>query len=273
MSHRHSRDGAAVRGSRPGWHLITVVLAAVLFVYYLVPIGTLLVAAPPGDVLARLGEPAVVHAALTSLLTATASTLVAVGFGVPMAYWLARSDHVLSRVLTPVVVFPLVLPPVVSGMLLVGVFGPGSLGGLTAAAGIPVLRSPVGVVLAQIFVASPFVVLTSKYAFEAVDPELEEAARTLGSGPWETVRRVTLPAAKPGIIAGVTLAFARAIGEFGATMMVAYHPRTLPVQIWVSFSSGGLDAAFPVAIVLFLVSVGALVVLQTVGTRQWWSAR
>jgi molybdate/tungstate transport system permease protein len=113
------------------------------------------------------------------------------------------------------------------------------------------------------------VVVTAKAAFEAVDPTLEHASRSLGKGRWTTARRVTLPLAAPGILAGVTLAFARAMGEFGATMMVAYYPRTMPVQIWVSFVSLGLDDAYPVAILLVVIAVAALAILNTVASNPW----
>jgi molybdate/tungstate transport system permease protein len=109
------------------------------------------------------------------------------------------------------------------------VVGPNTLvGRLAAAGGVPLTRSLAGVVLAQTFVASPFVVVTAKAAFESVDRSLEHAARTLGEGRVATFRRVTLPLAWPGVVAGVTLAFARAMGEFGATIMLAYYPRTPP---------------------------------------------
>jgi molybdate/tungstate transport system permease protein len=113
------------------------------------------------------------------------------------------------------------------------------------------------------------VVVTAKAAFDDVDRRLERASRSLGKGRWTTARRVTLPLAWPGIVAGMTLAFARAIGEFGATMMVAYYPRTMPVQIWVSFVSLGLDEAYPVAILLVVVAVMALAVLNTVASNPW----
>ena len=113
------------------------------------------------------------------------------------------------------------------------------------------------------------VVVTAKAAFESVDETLEYASRSLGKGRWATARNVTLPLAGPGILAGVTLAFARSIGEFGATMMLSYYPRTMPVEIWVSFVSLGLDSAYPVAILLVAISVAALLVLNTVARNPW----
>jgi molybdate/tungstate transport system permease protein len=265
MYRRGSRSETVDGGRDP----LTVVLAlgAVLVAFYVVPLVALVTARPPGTVLARLSDPAVVDAAGTSVATATVSTALATAFGLPLAYWLARSDGPAAGVLTGVVVLPLVLPPVVSGMVLLTVVGPNAtLGSLAADAGVPLTRSFAGVVLAQTFVASPFVVVTARAAFAAVDPSLERASRSLGKGRLTTVRRVTLPLAWPGILGGVTLAFARALGEFGATLMLAYYPRTMPVEVWVAFTTAGLDAAFPVAVVLLAVSVATLAALHLLET-------
>ncbi|WP_435348112.1 ABC transporter permease [Haloarchaeobius sp. HRN-SO-5] len=255
-------------GGRFDWLSVAFLLGAVLLCYYLVPLVSLAVAQPPGAVLDRMTAPDVVSAAWTSLLASLASTTVATTFGLPLAYWLARTDGPVTTLLTALVVLPLVLPPIVSGMVLLTVVGPNTfVGGLAAAGGLSLTRSLVGVVLAQTFVASPFVVVTAKAAFESVDRSLEAASRSLGKSRATTVRRVTLPLAWPGVLAGVTLAFARAMGEFGATIMLAYYPRTMPVEIWVSFTTLGLDSAFPVAVVLVGVAVATLVVLNALGTN------
>jgi len=256
-----SRTDAGV--GRFDWLSVTFLLGAVLLCYYLVPLLSLVVSQPPGAVLARLSAPEVVSAARTSLAASLISVTVAAVFGLPLAYWLARIDGRVKTVVTAVVVLPLVLPPVASGMVLLTVVGPDTLAGSVAAAnGLPLTGSLAGVVLAQTFVASPFVVVTAKAAFESVDRSLEHASRSLGKTRLTTVRRVTLPLAWPGIVAGVTLAFARAIGEFGATIMLAYYPRTMPVQIWVSFTSLGLESAFPVAVILVGIAIASLIVLN-----------
>jgi molybdate/tungstate transport system permease protein len=257
-----SRTDADV--GRFDWLSVSFLLGAVLLCYYLVPLVSLVGSQPPGAVVGRLTSPEVVSAAATSLTASLLSVTVATALGLPLAYWLARARGRLKTAVTALVVLPLVLPPVASGMVLLTVVGPDTaLGGLAAAGGVDLTGSLVGVVLAQTFVASPFVVVTAKAAFESVDRSLEHASRSLGKTRLTTFRRVVLPLAWPGIVAGITLAFARAIGEFGATVMLAYYPRTLPVQIWVSFTSRGLERAFPVAVVLVGVAVGSLVVLNT----------
>jgi len=266
MSRNRSRTEAVV--GRFDWLSAAFVLGGLLLCYYLVPLFSLVLSQPPGAVLRSLRSPIVVSAVVTSLTASLLSTLLAAVFGLGLAYWLAHAEGPLASVVTSLVVLPLVLPPVVSGMLLLTVVGPGTLvGQLAAANGVALTRSLAGVVLAQTFVASPFVVITAKAAFESVDRSLEDAARTLGQDRFATFRRVTLPLAWPGVLAGVTLAFARAIGEFGATVMLAYYPRTMPVQIWVSFSNQGLETAFPVAVVLVGVAVATILVLNVLGTN------
>jgi molybdate/tungstate transport system permease protein len=252
------------------WLTVAFLLGGLLLCYYLLPLAALLVARPPGDVLARLSDPGIVAAVTNSLASASASTALATAFGLPLAYWLARTETRWRSLVVAVVVLPLVLPPVVSGLVLLTLVGPNSpVGAAAAVAGIPLTRSLAGVILAQTFVASPFVVVTAKAAFEGVDDRLEEAAATLGESRTAAFRRVTLPLAWPGVLAGVTLAFARSMGEFGATMMLAYYPRTMPVQIWVSFTTRGVAEAFPVALVLVGVSIAALATLNAVGTNPW----
>ncbi|MFB6173575.1 MAG: ABC transporter permease [Halobacteriales archaeon] len=264
MHRTDSRTETALGGR--DWLSVAFLLGAVLLAYYLLPLVSLVVAQPPGAVLARLTTPDVLAAVRTSLAGALASTAIATAFGVPLAYWLARTDGRLTTLVTAVVVLPLVLPPIVSGMVLLTVVGPNTLvGDLAAGAGLPLTRSLVGVVLAQTFVASPFVVITARAAIEGVDAGLEHASRSLGKGRLTTVRRVTLPLAWPGILAGVTLTFSRSLGEFGATIMLAYYPRTMPVEIWVSFTTMGLEAAFPVAVVLVGVALATLVAINALG--------
>jgi molybdate/tungstate transport system permease protein len=246
---------------RLGWRQVSLALGALLVLYYVVPLVALAGTVSPATLAASVTDPTVRAAATTSVLASLASTALAAVFGVPLAYWLANTDGRLGQALLVVVVIPLVLPPVVSGMLLVGLLGQGSL-----LAGLGLTRSLAGVVLAQTFVASPLVVVTARTAFTGVDDELRETARTLGCTPYETFRRVALPLARPGIVAGLALGFARAMGEFGATMLVAYYPRTLPVQVWVSFTTAGLDAAFPVALVLLVVSLAVLALVTALGT-------
>jgi len=250
--------------------LVPALLGGLLVVYVLVPFVAFLSRTGTAGVVAGLSEPGAQTAIRNSLLTAPAATAVATVSGVPLAYVLARRSFPGKRLVESLVVLPLVLPPVVGGAMLltaVGRFTP--IGSVAAASGLPLTGSLLGVVLAQTFVAAPFVVVTARAGFGAIDERLEQASRSLGYGPLATFRNVSLPLARGSILAGIVLTFARAIGEFGATTMVSYFPRTLPVEIWVSFRTLGLDSAYPVAILLVGISVLALAVLHTVAANPW----
>lgn len=211
-------------------------------------------------------EPSVRSAAAVSLAGAAVSTGLALVFGVPLAYLLARREFRGKALVEGLVLMPLVLPPVVGGILLLMAFGPNSfVGGAAEGAGFRLTRSFPGVVLAQTYIAAPFLVLAARSGFESVDVRLEQASRMLGKSEFETFLRVSLPLAKRAVAAGAVLTFARAIGEFGATLMVAYYPRTMPVQIWAEFVGGGLEGALPVALVLLVVSLSVIVGVRLVG--------
>ncbi|MFW5937329.1 MAG: ABC transporter permease [Halanaeroarchaeum sp.] len=246
---------------------VFALLGAVLLAYLLYPFLSFFTWTD-GLGLTAFTDPAVLTAVKSSLLTAPVSTVIATVFGVPLAYVLARTSFPGKLFVDAMVVLPLVMPPVVGGVMLLSGFGQMSpLGSLANSLGIALTDSYLGIVLAQTFVASPFVIITARSGFESIDREIEQAARSLGKGPIETFRRVSLPLARGSILAGVVLTFARAIGEFGATMMTAYHPHTMPTQIWVTFVSHGVGATAPLVIILLGVGFAVVFGLQYVGQR------
>ncbi len=207
--------------------------------------------------------PGLGSALVTSLLTATVATAVIALLGTPLAYLLARSRGAGGRVLDALVALPLALPPLMSGLLLLYVLGPHTLAGRLFDGKLTETR--LAIVLAQTFVAAPFMVIAARAAFGAVDPALEDVAATLGDGRLARFLRVAVPAALPGIGAGLLLAWLRAFGEFGATVILAYHPYSLPVFTFVQFDATGLPATMlPIALAL----LAALVVLLLAGLRR-----
>jgi molybdate transport system permease protein len=208
-------------------------------------------------------------ALLLSLRTATASTALCLLLGVPMALVLARSDGWAVRLVRPLILLPLVLPPVVAGIALLYTFGKlGLIGRYLDAAGIHVAFSTTAVVLAQTFVSLPFLVIALEGAARSAGEGYEIVATTLGARPTTVWWRVTMPLLAPGLISGAVLAFARALGEFGATLTFAGSragiTRTLPLEIYVTRES---DADAAVALSLLLVVVAAVVVLS-LGVRR-----
>ncbi|MEY7849574.1 ABC transporter permease [Natrarchaeobius sp. A-rgal3] len=249
--------------SRRAGTVIPALLGAVLLAYFVVPFVVFLAQAGSADVLGELGKPAMRDAIATSLLTAPVSTAIATVFGVPLAYVLSRRRFRGKRLVEAAVLIPLVLPPIVGGAVLltvVGRFTP--IGAAAAMLGVSLTDSRLGVILAQTFVAAPFLVITARAGFDDVDRRLEEAARTMGYGPLETARRVSLPLARNAIAAGIVLTFVRAVGEFGATMMIAYNPRTVPTRIWVTFVSRGTEAIVPATLTLVGITVAVVAVVQ-----------
>lgn len=242
---------------------IPTVLGGLLVIYFALPFAMFLGRSGSvgiGDALAR---PTAQTAIRNSLLTAPVSTAIATVFGVPLAYILARQSFRGKRLVEAIVVFPLVVPPVVGGAMLlttVGRFTP--LGSVAASLGVPLTDSLVGIILAQTFVAAPFTVITARAGFGTIDERLEEASRTLGYDSLATFWYVSIPLARGAIFAGMLLTFVRAIGEFGATMMVAYNPRTMPTRIWVDFIAGGIDAVVPLALALLGIAIVVFAAVQ-----------
>src|SRR5258707_14957576 len=158
------------------------------------------------------------------------------------------------------------LPPLVGGVLLLLVYGPyGLVGALFEKHGVELVNSLAGIVLAQVFVAAPYVVIASISAFGRVDERLEKASAVLGANRWRTFRQVSLPLAWPGILAGIMLAWVRTLGEFGATLIMAYHPNTIPVFLWVQLTSEGLTAALPLALFLVVLGLAAVCAVHFFG--------
>ena len=246
--------------------LVPTVLGGFILLYFALPFVAFLLRTGTANVVGGLSTPGSQTAIRNSLLTAPISTAISTILGVPLAYVLARRSFPGKRLVEAVVILPLIVPPVVGGAMIitaVGRFTP--IGSAAAAIGVPLTDSLIGVILAQTFVAAPFVIITARAGFGAVDERLEQASRSLGYGPLATFWNVSLPLARGAILAGVILTFARAIGEFGATMMVAYNPRTMPTRIWVDFIAGGIDAIVPLALALLGITLVVITAVQRFG--------
>jgi molybdate transport system permease protein len=187
---------------------------------------------------------ALLHACVVSIASATVATLIIALTGVPLGYVLARLPGRTMATVGFLVQLPLALPPLASGVLLLFLVGYSApIGRLTDGA---LTDSFAGIVVAEVFVAAPFLIIAARSAFAAIDPVLEDVAATLGRGPFYVFSRVSVPIARSAIVSGLLLAWLRAFGEFGATVMVAYHPYSLPVYTYVAFGSQGLPAMLPV---------------------------
>ncbi|WP_046317711.1 ABC transporter permease [Mycobacterium sp. UM_Kg1] len=255
----------------PGWVYVPAALGAAFVVLPLVGIA---VKVDWPHFWSLISSPSATTALHLSLRTAAASTVLCVLLGVPMALVLARSRAAVVRILRPLVLLPLVLPPVVGGIALLYAFGRlGLLGRYLEAAGVHIAFTTTAVVLAQTFVSLPFLVIALEGAARTAGADYELVAATLGARPSAVWWRVTLPLLTPGLVSGSLLAFARSLGEFGATLTFAGSlegvSRTLPLAIYLQRVS---DAEAAAAMSLLLVAVAVLVV-GMLGARQWGRIR
>jgi molybdate/tungstate transport system permease protein len=203
-----------------------------------------------------------------SLEGSAVALAVVVLLGTPLAYLLARGRLPLPRLVELGILLPLMLPPLVVGLLLVFLIGPeGTLGNLLAHLHLTGTNTFFALVVAEFYEAAPFYVLGANAAFASVDPRLEQDAMLLGDRAFTAFRRVTLPLAAPGLAMGLATAWARAMGAFGAVIIVAYYPRGLPLQIFISMQEFGLSGALPFALLL----VAAALPLPVLAYL--WSAR
>lgn len=259
------RDASDSRGS--GIPPILLIPAGLGLAFLLLPLVGLLVRTPWTDLDSLLAQPEVLEALRLSLVTAVTATGICLVLGVPLAWVLARATVPGVRVVRALLTLPLVLPPVVGGVALLLLLGRRGLIGqhLYDWFGLSLPFTTTAVVLSQAFVAMPFLVIAVEGALRGADRRFEDAAATLGASRWLIFRRVTLPLVAPGISAGAVLCFARALGEFGATITFAGNfpgvTRTMPLSVYLALESDP-EAAIVLALVLLLVSVVVLVALR-----------
>ncbi len=261
-----ARRGHDIHVAIPVW---VYVPAAIGGLFVLTPLLAILLKIDWSNFVSLISSDASRSALMLSLRTATISTIVCVLIGVPMALVLARADFAGLSALRGLVLLPLVLPPVVGGIALLYTFGRlGLVGERLEAWGVSIAFTTTAVVLAQTFVSLPFMVVSLEGALRSSSQGYETVAATLGARPTTVLRRVTVPLVLPGLVSGAVLAFARALGEFGATLTFAGSlegvTRTLPLEIYLQRET---DADAAVALSLLLIAVAALVVVAARGRR------
>jgi molybdate transport system permease protein len=240
---------------------------------FVIPLVGLLARVPWANLPELASSPVVIDALRLSVVTSLTATAISAVLGVPLAWMLARTDFPGRSILRALITLPLVLPPVVGGAALLFALGRRGLIGepLHAATGLVLPFSTWGVVIATTFVAMPFLVITVEGALRNLDPRFEGAASTLGAGRWTVMRRVTLPLIAPSLLAGLVLTWARAFGEFGATITFAGNlqgrTQTLPLAVFVALESNR-DVAVAISLIMVAVSLAVLIALRD----RWWRA-
>jgi len=253
----------------PAFRFGSLAALALLLSFLAIPLVAIFVEAGPGELLASLGTDGAKEALLLSLQTSLAALVLVVAVGTPAAYLLARRRFRGRAAVITLIELPLVLPPAAAGIALLAAFGPeGLVGGALEATGLRLVLETAGVVVAMAFVAAPFYVRGAIAAFEAVDPGLIDASRTLGGSEARTFARIALPGARAGLASGLALAWGRALGEFGATLLFAGslqgRTQTAPLAIF-EFLSRDFDASLALSGVLVVFSAVLLLGVKLLG--------
>ena len=251
----------------PRWLVPPALLGVVLLV---LPLIAVLLRIEWSQVPATLASTEAMNALRLSLLTATIATVLCLILGVPLALLLARLSGIAAATLRALVTLPLVLPPLLGGMALLLLLGRGGLlGDSLDEIGVRIPFTTGAVVIAQTFVALPFLVIAVEGALRSADSELESVAEGLGATPWTVLRRITLPLVAPALASGTVLSFTRALGEFGATALFAGNSpgvtQTIPLAIYTAFNGSGVgqDTALALSLLLIVIAVCALFLLRT----------
>ncbi|HVQ25652.1 MAG TPA: ABC transporter permease, partial [Planctomycetota bacterium] len=261
---RPSLGGLVLRG-------VAITLGGLLVLLLGLPLLSLVLRIPPADLLDRLSDPLILQALRLSLVTSLAATLVVAALGLPVAYLLATAEFRGKRVLEAFIDLPMVLPPTVAGVALLVAFGRAGLAGKALGVlGITLPFTTLGVVVAQAFVAAPFFVGAARAGFAEVDRKYLDAAATLRAAPGYAFMRVLVPLAAPSLLAGAAMSWARALGEFGATITFAGNmpgvTQTMPLAVYLALQSD-LDAAVALSVLLLLVSLAVLLSIRLTPSR------
>jgi molybdate/tungstate transport system permease protein len=236
-----------------------------LLLFIVLPIISTLLSTTPTGFLQAFTDPEVLRSISLTFGAAAISTALAMITGVPLAYLLARRKFAGKRLVEALVNLPVVIPHTAAGVALLLVFGRyGLVGQWLTPLGVTFTDNIAGIVVAMLFVSLPYLVNLSRDAFSLVDEELERVATTDGASQWQAFWHVTLPLAWRGVLGGAVMMWARGISEFGAVVILAYHPKITPVLVYERFEGFGLDAALPVALLLILVALVTFILLRLV---------
>lgn len=245
------------------FNIVFSLLGGLLLLFIVLPLMSILLGTTPQTLWLALIDEEVLNSIVITFSAAAVATVLAIFTGVPLAFLLARRKFRGKRLLEALVNLPIVIPHTAAGVALLLVFGRrGLLGQWLTPLGITFTDNFYGIVVGMLFVSLPFLVNLSRESFALVDEELERVALIDGASPWQAFWYVSLPQAWRGVLAGALMMWARGISEFGAVVILAYHPKIVPVLVFERFEGFGLVAAQPVAALLILIALAAFVFLQ-----------
>ena len=250
------RTGPAPKQVRSVSGFVSVIVAAVIWIALLGPVIALLTHLSWSAIRSSLSAPGALDPLVVSLESGAVTLGVLVVLGTPLAWLMARGRLPFPRVWEAGVLCSLLLPPLVIGLLLIFMVGPYTpIGELLGHLNLSATNTFLALCIAEVYESAPYYVLSAQAAFSGVDPRLEQQAQLLGDRPARVFRRVTLPLATPGLAMGLSVAWARAMGAFGAVIIIAYHPFGIPLQIYTTLQETGLASALPFALVLLVVAL------------------
>ncbi|HOY30349.1 MAG TPA: ABC transporter permease [Bacteroidales bacterium] len=245
------------------FRLLLILLGGLLLIFLIAPVAGMFFATPLSAIFETAQDTEVRDSIWLTLFTAMAATLFAAFGAVPLAYILARKDFHLKRLVLGIIDLPIVIPHSAAGIAILGFISRDTVVGKTASAfGIDLVGHPAGISIAMAFVSLPFLINSARDGFMSVPVRLENAALVLGASPFRVFFTVSLPLAWKNIVSGLIMMFARGMSEFGAIVIVAYHPMVTPVLIYERFGSFGLAYARPVAVIFILVSLLFFIILR-----------
>ena len=257
-------------------HSITLLAAGIVIagvtLYLALPVLALLIRIPPGQFIATLQDPGVTSALWLSLFTTCITLVIVILIGTPFAYFHSRYSYPGKVIVDTLIDLPLVLPPAVAGVALLVLYGRvGLLGGYFNMFGIQLAFTTLAVIMAQIFVASPFYLRQAKSLFEQLDPAYEQTARTLGASSLRILTMVTVPMTAGGLVSGAVMTFGRALGEFGATIMFAGNlpgvTQTMPLAVYVEMESN-VNVGLTISILLVIISFAIMISVRLIQKRE-----
>ncbi len=251
--------------------LTFILLSGLVLLFILAPLTGMFLSTTPGRLFDTLGEAEVRNSIWLTLWTSMAATLIFSVAAIPFAFILARKSFPMKKLVSAIIDLPVVIPHSAAGIALLGFISRDTfVGKLGSSLGLNFIGHPAGIALAMAFVSLPFLLNSARDGFAMVPERLEKAALTLGASPARVFLTVSIPLAWRNIVSGLILMFARGMSEFGAVIIIAYHPMTTPVMIFERFGAFGLKYAQPVAVLFILVTLTLFVALRWIGKGKSW---
>jgi len=252
--------------------LIFLFIGSVLILFTILTLFNMIfrqIVLDPAGLLEAASDPEVIESILLTLYSSLLATLIAIILGTPLAYVLARHDFPGKSVLESIIDVPVIIPHSVAGIALYALFMSRSpVGKAFSSIGIIFEDNLWGIVVAMLFVSTPFYVNAAREGFQSINPRLERVARTLGASQWKAFYQITLPLAIRHLFSGAVMAWARGISEFGAVIMIAFYPMIAPILIFYNFTTHGLKGSQPIAVLLILICFVIFIFLRT-STKYW----